>query len=556
MSSNHDNPCDFAASFVNSILSGKSDHKTNCSSKKKYDYIIVGAGSAGCILARLLSDNFKKSVLVIDTGIDLRKNANILNPNIVNSWKPLTTDPRYSRSYAVPLFNPFDTISYTEGNVLGGGGAHNYLLAVRGDPTNVYNKIATIVNDPSWSYNSLLPLMKALENYTPDGTTIDTAQRGTGGRISITQQGPPASTDPAAVVIANGIGIPIISDYNDPTNGDIGLSPSQNFVTAGSTARRSYSGLDFLPEDVLDDKGKGRHGRKLKILFKTHCKRVVFDEHKHVKGIEVIFGDDRTNTVFFGADKVILCAGAINSPKILELSGIGDPSVLRPLGIEVIVNNPNVGANLSNQYGPNVFAVSNLQNQQEAFTDLHPYYPADGNRRFQNIITPLGNGLIEFVGNLVQPKTVGSTHIASSDPLNQPILNMPFFADGPVTTPGTDAYAIVSMMKILNQISGGNFTIVTPPPSTFAAGDAALLAYAQSIQGLTMYDHIVSTTRMGTSIHNSVVDNKLNVWGVTGLGVGDLGTSPVENTGNTNYLAYVIAAKKALIEGVMLTTSG
>lgn len=540
----------------------KDDFSCGKSQKKscKYDYIIVGAGCSGSILARKLSDDKKTHVLLLEKGTDTRTSPTVLDPNILNSWKSVTYDPDFAECYGIPLFNPFDSYTYTEGVGLGGGGSHNYMIAVRGTPSNTYNEWATLSGNSSWSYNNLLPKMKAMENYQPNGTSIDTSQRGTGGPISIVQVSPPLNSNTAVQTLATGINTPIIPDYNDPNNGDVGVSATQQFNTGGSNNRRSYSGLDYLGPDVLDNNGNGVNGRKLKVIYNAHVNYVIFKGKAGNKavGIHYVLGEHKDKKINAYGAEIILSAGSLNSASILERSGVGNQSILQPLGIKTIVNNVNVGEHLRNQYGNNTvlsatspFPSSGFQ----IFTDLNPYYPDDGVRRAQLIGVNIGGNNLKLVNFITQTKVEGSSHIISTDPFKHPRIRMPFFTDD-VKTPGTDSYNAVAMLKVVKNIPG--ITVLAPPPSayptTFPGGtypdDSGLIAYSKSINGIAVANHIIGTTQMGTSVSNSVVDGEGKVWGTKHLRVYDVGISPISEDGNNAYSAYMIGIQGAQFLGI------
>ena len=263
---------------VSGTLSAHHSHKSKCSSQKKYDYIIIGGGTAGCIEARKLSDDFTKSVLVIEAGGNYTNDPVVLNPDWTANADTLLINPKYSVTYpsAVAFLQ---TVLYSEGRGLGGGGTHNFLIAYRGTPS-IYNQWAIITgrspSDSIWGYdNNILSVMKSIETYTPTGTVANTAQRGTEGPISILQN-PPIEPQPGDFlselsVIAKA---PFITDYNDPTLGDVGISAIQQFITPNPGSHRSFSANEYLNE-VIDRNGKGLNGRQLQVL--TNSTALKFD---------------------------------------------------------------------------------------------------------------------------------------------------------------------------------------------------------------------------------------------------------------------------------------
>lgn len=204
-------------------------------SPEEWDYIIVGLGAAGSILARKLSDDLKTKVLVLEAGINHQADPAILDPDWIEHGNQLLYDPTCAVTYPIPinLNIPLSTaLTYSEGRMWGGSSAHNFLIAVRGTPS-IYNGRATVSGDSRWTHNNLLPYMKAIETYTPTGTSIDTSQRGTDGPISVTQSSQTPTANNANLLLQaynTVIGSPFVDDYNLPTS-VLAISSNQQFIT-------------------------------------------------------------------------------------------------------------------------------------------------------------------------------------------------------------------------------------------------------------------------------------------------------------------------------------
>lgn len=525
--------------------------------EKEFDYIIVGFGAAGAILARKLSDDFSTSVLVLEAGEN-----NMLTPETLDSdpFGPemiLGFAPNYSATY--PIVTPADSvIIYSEGREWGGGAAHNDMQAVRPTPADA-NDWALASGGVQWSYNNILPLMKALETYTPDGTVANPTQRGSSGPIHLTQN-PPVFSDPLAIAIASVAGAPFVADYNNALLSNVSTGPIQLFNTAGINvnSRRSFSAYDFMPIGVaMDNKGRGLFGRKVRVLGNAVVTRILFDGTKAI-GVQYLRNHSSKKSEqikkVYARKKVILCAGAINSPKLLMLSGIGDAAVLSNLGIEPVVHNPNVGAHLENQYGASVIMTYPdviPGGQIAAFIDERPYMPADSVRRMQLIGINVSDTAADLVGLILHPASSGSVTITSKDPLIPAKVDMNMYSDGTVSDVGSDAYRVVSYLKIAKDIAtAAGQTVLLPTPAEYLAGDEALLNAAMNPQLLVIAYHTIGTTRMGTSIANGVVDKNLNVFGAQHLMVADIGVLNTSPSGNTCYSAYVVALVAAQILGV------
>lgn len=526
-----------------------------------FDYIIVGFGSAGAILARKLSDDFKNSVLVLEAGPNNMEDPDTLNPNAFLTSTRLTFNPDFAATYPVPLAGAFLGIVYSEGREWGGSAAHNGLQAVRGVPSD-YNTWAMDSGNAQWLYNNVLPLMKLLETYTPNGTIPNPTQRGFSGPIGITQN-PPIDSSSLAQVTAAVAGAPLVSDYNDATLPDVSTSALQQFITAGLNSRRSFSAYDFCTiGEVMNEEGMGLNGRKLRVLGNAVVARVLMDGNDAV-GVEYLINlpDKESEKVkkVYARKKVILCAGSINTPKILMLSGIGDAAMLENAGIDVIVDNPNVGAHLINQYGPTAIITNNNPipgGLFMSFMDLRPYMPADEVRRIQLEAFDFGGGIALMGGVLAHPESRGSIEIVSKDPLIPAKVNLNMYdvAQGQAdfNVQGTDAYLAVSFYKLVRDIANAaGETVLSPAPFQYAS-DAALFSAASSIQNILLTYHIVGTARMGTDVSNSAVDGNLHVHGVNNLMVADVSVASGITGGNTCLPAYVIGMVASNILGACI----
>lgn len=524
-----------------------------------WDYIIVGLGSSGSILARKLTDDLKTRVLVLEAGINHQTDPVILDPNFIPIANTLEYDPTYAVTYPVllePNIPLSPAIPYSEGRLWGGSSAHNFLISVRGTPS-IYDEWATISGNPVWSYNNMIPFMKALETYTPAETPIDTTQRGTNGPISITQspQTPtPNNTIPLLQAYNTVTGTPFVDDYNVPTS-TTGISSNQAFVTApfGSpTSHRSYANLEFLPVGVIiDQNGNGLNKRKLKIISNVKVNKF---ETVNGKATEVIYINQNVDGGYVdggyvstarlrSSGKLILSAGAINTPAILMRSGVGPKTLLQNLGIDVIVDSPNVGQNLQNQYGTSVIAqLNNIpDNTTLVFMDMFPELPNDGVRRMQTINSNIGNGLLLVLPLILEPKSRGSVTIVSKNPLFNPKVNIGVFTDDPTgADPNSDLALQIDFFKIMKMVvetAGGAVLF----PSTFQYSTPGQLAQAAvDANHFVFQSHIVGTTRMAQTISDGVVDGNLSVFGLKNVKIGDIGIEPVSVDGNTCASAYYI----------------
>jgi choline dehydrogenase-like flavoprotein len=543
---------------------------------EQYDYIIVGFGTSGAILARKLSDSIihngkkiNKSVLVLELGENRNNDPEVLNADLPEATRNLLTyNPKYSVVHPTLYFKNTLQINYSEGVGWGGSSMHNYHGAIRGTPRS-YNYWASFSKDSRWAYNNILPAIKSIETFTPQGVAANFNERGKGGPLSVVQLYAPitSTSEPFIYAMATNpsfqnTNVGILNDYNDPTQGDVGFSSRQAFQTLPPNSRRSFAALDLFPiGKIIDKNGNGLNGRKLKITSNALVSKVLLKDEKKVKaiGVEYISGVDPAETIKVYAKQIILCAGASNSPAILQRSGIGNPALLEPLGITVRVNNPNVGAHLHAMYGVTTAISGGVMNARNNFgwTDLRgtlnprtglSYYPPDGVRRYEMTNAKMPSGGVQFNTFLMNPKSEGYVKIISKNPLIQPEIDMGFFSDGAETVVGSDAYATVALLRTMkNYASAAGGTVRTPSESTYTS-DASLFTFAKEHVRVQLA-HNTGTTRMAPSIKEGVVDGQLKVFGVDNLMIADIGVEPIPTDGNTCYGAYVIGWVAAQILG-------
>lgn len=530
-------------------------HKISPNSQKKlykYDYIIVGNGTAGAVLARKLSDNKKNRVLVIEAGPNLSDDPVVLEPFSSSIANDLAYNPKYnfilSQYVAGSVFGP--AVLTGTGRMWGGSSANNDQQIIRGTPT-LWNSWAALTGNPRWLYNNVLPTMKAVETYTPNGTSPNLVQRGRNGPIFVTQS-PPINSDPFAIAMSTATGTPFIPDYNDPSFGNVGISALQSSITPPPDSIRSFASNGYLPESVVTPEGKGVD-RRLKIVSNSTVSRVLFNG-KVAIGVEFIRSGKKPEKVrrAYANKKIILCAGALHTPGILQRSGIGDADLLDSLGIPVLVDNPNVGSNLSFQCSTVAVLAGPVtppeDTIEDGFIDGAPYFPADGTRRIQINALTLPSENVELIGILLEPKSKGSINIVNKDPLAIPLLELSLFSDseGSPAQFGSDAYTLVSFLKIAQAIAAAaGDTVIQPTPAQYAS-DEDLLQYI--VNNPRILNSWTGSTKMSTSDIDGVVDSNLNVFGVTNLMIADLGVAPAQPDGeNPCFPDYVIANEAAQI---------
>ena len=295
----------------------------------EYDVVIVGAGSAGCVLANRLSEDRTRRILLVEAGGPDR-NLWVRVPLGVGK---LLTDERYvwkADTEPQPHMQG-NRLYWPSGRMLGGSSSVNGMVYARGHPAK-YDAWRDS-GSPGWGYEDVLPYFRKLE----DCRFGDPRHRGRGGPIGVTEVSPDAITD-AFLDACVEAGYPRTADYN----GEVpeGTAPLQLSVRRGI---RSSAGLEYL-EPV-----RGR--RNLEVVTGALAERVLFDGRR-ARGVRYRVGGEPREAR--AAREVILCAGALRSPQLLELSGVGDGERLSALGIGVVHHLPGVGENLQDHLMPRI----------------------------------------------------------------------------------------------------------------------------------------------------------------------------------------------------------
>jgi choline dehydrogenase len=518
---------------------------------EKWDYIIVGEGAAGAILARFLSNDNKTRVLAIESGISHQDDPVVLTPNWINVANDLLYNPTYGVNYPIPLA-PLSSQSYSEGIGRGGSSSHNFLQYVLPTPA-LLDSWAEISGNPSWSYDNMKSLIKVLETYTPDGTIPDYAVRGKNGFISVTQN-PPVNVGNEILNAFNSVtNVPYTSDYNNPLLGVLSISAIQQLFTPGPNSIRSYADRVLLRDGVIvDANGNGLNGRKLKILTNARVTNLDIDNTGRATGVKYIFSDQFSvikNVKVSKKGTIILTAGALNTPKILLQSGVGPKSDLEALGIEVKVDSPNVGKNLQNQYGTEVLFGANIPNFAQLFIDVLN----KGRREVQLTAIDFGPTLTAVLPAILNPTGRGQVSIVTQNTFFQPKVSMSVYENQ------VDIDIGVEMFKIAKRVADlAGVPLFFPPPDHFPAplgpapDNSLLVADLKDPRYLILQSHIVGTCRMAKSINDGVVDGELKVFGLQNVRIGDASIQPISSDGNTCAPVYLSALNLLRLLGVPL----
>ena len=519
-----------------------------------FDYIVVGAGSAGCVLANRLSANPANKVLLLEAG------GKDLSPwlHIPVGYFKTMHNPAFDWCY---MTEPDDGIAgrrlqWPRGKVLGGSSALNGLLYVRGHPAD-YDHWAELGNS-GWSYADVLPYFKKSE----DNQRGASQYHGVGGPQKVSDLRLRRPIAEHFIQAATEIGIPYNEDYNGAEQEGVGYFQ-----------QTAYNGFRWSTAKSFLRPAKSR--ANLKVLTRAQATRLLFDG-KRVSGVEYQQGGQLA-TVGANAE-VILSAGAINSPQILQSSGIGDPGQLSAAGVETRHALTGVGRNLQDhlqirlvfktnertlndelnnplkqmmvgmQYfltrsGPLTLAASQVAiftrssdkvdrpDIQFHMQPLSADKPGDGVHPFS-----------AFTSSVCQlrPHSRGQVVIASPDPLAYPKIHPNYLSDA------RDCEVAVGGIKVARRIAEApslRDCIVDEyvPGRQYQTAEELLDAARQHSQ--TIY-HPAGTCKMGSDAE-AVVDQRLRVHGIEGLRVADASIMPEIVSGNTNAPSIMIGEKAA-----------
>jgi choline dehydrogenase len=519
----------------------------------EFDYVIVGAGSAGCVLANRLSADGKNSVLLLEAG---PKDSNIWI-HVPLGYGKLFKDKSVNWMYQTEPEPGLDgrTVFQPRGKVLGGSSSINGLLYVRGQHED-YDRWRQHGNS-GWGYDDVLPYFRKAEDQQRGADDF----HGVGGPLAVSDSRHADPLSEAFVQAAAETGIPVNSDFNGASQEGAGF-----FQTTTRRGRRASTAVAYLRP------AKGRSN--LHVETSALAQRILFDGRR---ADAVEYRKAGTLRTARARKEILVSSGAYNSPQLLQLSGVGPAELLRKHGIDVVLDAPGVGHDLQDHLQVRVvmrcakkITLNDIVNHpvrrilagaRYAAFRKGPLTIAAGTsgaffKTSPRLATPdiqihflpfstdkMGEKLHSFSGFSasvcqLRPESRGSLRIRSADPAVPPEIRINYLATE------VDRAANVEGLKILRKIlqapALSSYVTEEVDPGAKVSTDEELLNYCRQ-RGSTIY-HPTSTCRMGSD-SLAVVDQRLRVRGIEGLRVVDGSIMPDLVSGNTNAAIIMIAEK-------------
>jgi choline dehydrogenase len=521
----------------------------------QYDYIIVGAGSAGAVLAARLTEDPGTRVLLLEAG-----KASHPYTRFPISFGLLIDDPAANwcyRSAPEPNTNNRE-IPVPRGKLLGGSSAINGLVYVRGQPLD-YDTWAQM-GSRGWSWQDVAPIFRRMEDFERG----DDGVRGAGGPLHVSEVPDQNPLYDALFAAGEAAGYHRNPDYNGEKQE--GIVKTQTTIRRGVRMSTAHSYL------------RPARGRpNLHIITQAMTHRVLLEG---TRCVGVAYERDGRVIEVRAGKEVILCAGAVATPQILELSGIGRPDVLQAHGIEVRHDLPAVGENFRDHlnariqwrikvpaasYNPRARGIrlvgeafrymfgrggffSLPSAPMLAFLKTRPELETPDVQMHMvpyAIKNPKKRQLHDFPGITVavyqlRPESLGSIHIRSPDPKDQPAIRFNFLANAIDQRTMVDGFRMIRRIvegKPMDALRGEEFS-----PGQDVRSDADILGWIRK-NSETAY-HPIGTCRMGPG-PNTVVDDHLRVHGISGLRVADASIFPTMPSGNTNAPCIMVGEKAA-----------
>ncbi|GAB1545382.1 GMC family oxidoreductase N-terminal domain-containing protein [Scytonema sp. NUACC21] len=495
----------------------------------EYDFIIVGAGSAGTVVANRLSENPTVKVLVLEAG-DSKVPPNVENPSLWYTLLGSEIDWAYT---SVPQSGLENRVTREPRGKLPGGSSNLYIMMhIRGCPSDYDNWAYN--GCPGWSYKEVLPYFQKLEDQEDD--TSEWAGKGGPLHVANAKLHNPNPTSKAFLDACLELGYPLTRDFNSPQMEGVGW----HHVNIKDGKRQSMALAYLNPALVRSN---------LTLSTKSQATRLLFDGKRCV-GVE--YSQDGEIKTANANYEVIVCAGAIESPKLLLLSGIGNPTHLKEFDIPVKADLPGVGENFHNHV---LVGVINEVSQPVPSPHLNLsecalFCKSDPNWvgpdlqmafvhvPFDIIVGQKHPNSVSILPGIVRPMSRGWIKLASKNPLEKPLVNPNYLSAE------ADVERLIQAIKLARDIFAtkafSSWVKQELMPGPDVQNDEQLRAFVR--QNADSYHHQAGSCKMGLD-NMAVVDPRLRVYGVEGLRVADASIMPAVPSGNCHTGIVMIGEK-------------
>ncbi|AWX54781.1 GMC family oxidoreductase [Brevibacillus brevis] len=507
-----------------------------------FDYIVVGTGPAGSVIAKKLTDDKKTSVLVLEAGENNDRDTPISNSTFALELEELYLPQYFWQGEGVPQEKVNErSFEWTTGRLLGGGTSINTQQYVR-PTTAVFQQWEKLLG-PLWSPKNATRRFRTMENY--NGKTNNKEVHGYKGLIDIRQapENPTPMSKKLVSAIEKATGFRKILDYNDPKTP---LGPFTRWqLFQQPNGRRESASTAFLSSDIMTTAGQGVNGRKLQVFFKSTALRVLF-KNKRAIGVEFLKEGKRVRA--YSRKKVIISAG-INSSQLLMLSGIGPAQMLKDAGIPVVFANPHVGKGLRNHTLNFAEFSANPKDNPLPEDDPNALFtggaflpdPTPGSNKARRAVQLIGigsKGKLMIAILFLKPKSRGSIKIQSNDPLKI-VLADEGYLHNPADLEAVKNCYKVYIKKIAAQLTAidRSYRLISPTLDIIN-NNRKLEEFIKN--NFDHNHHEQGALRMAPLSKAGVVDSYGQVHGVKDLIVADDSIIPFTVDGNTSAPAYLI----------------